>query len=186
MERGPAYAVEGVEAGLPVATARGWRAAGALRAGEAIVTLGGLAVLRGVARSCLGAGMKRAFWPLALPAGALGNAVGMILPADQRIALGMDGGVMLLPARALEHWRGAGRVAPDGRAVVRLWFDRPQVVVAAGLHFACGGTGPDSAEAGAGAGPLSPGVPEAREIMALRIAFDAGRGLAQAALAKRR
>lgn len=160
-----------------MATAAGWRLAGALAVGEQVVTLGGLAALRAVFRVRLVAGMERGFWPLSLPAGALGNAVPLVLPPDQRVVVGADGGMMLLPARALEHWRGVARVAPDGRAVVRLCFDRPQVVVGAGLLFACGGTG---------ASLLAPGLPEAREMVATRIAFDAGRGLRQAARAKRR
>lgn len=175
------YAVEGVVAGLPVATPDGWRLAGTLRQGDPVVTLGGTAPLRGVFRATLGAGMARALWPLAVPQGALGNPVALLLPADQRVALGADGGMMLLPARALCHWRGIAPVRPAGQVVVALHFDAPQVVVAAGMLFGCAG---DYAR-GAG-GTLAPGLPEAREIVACRIAFDAGRALGQAARAKRR
>lgn len=164
------YAVEGVAAGLPVATPDGWRLAGTLRQGDPVVTLGGTAPLRGVFRATLGAGMARALWPLVVPQGALGNPVALLLPVDQRLAVGADGGMMLLPARALHHWRGIAAVPPAG-----------QVVVAAGMLFACAGD--DARRTG---GILAPGLPEAREIVARRIAFDAGRALGQAARAKRR
>ena len=173
---GVSYVVEGVEAGLPVATLSGWCPSGALRAGARVVTVGGHAPLRGVFRARLSAGGERGLWPLALPAGALGNPVGIVLPPDQRVAVGTDGGAVLMPARALEHWRGVARMVPDGRAVVRLCFDCPQVVVGAGVLFSCGD----------GAGIVAPGLPEAREIVARHIAFDAGRALGQAARVKRR
>lgn len=174
-------AVEGVEAALALATPEGWRPAANLRAGDFVVTTGGVVPVRAVFRSVLGAGMPFGLWPVAVPAGVLGNAGPVLLPADQRVAVGADGGMVLLPARALEHWRGIARVAPAGQEVLRLTFDAPQLVIAAGMLFACAGDG------ARGLGDaLAPGLPEAREIIACRIGFDAGRGMRQAALAKRR
>ncbi len=133
---------EGIIASTKVATAIGWRDVGSLQAGDQVLTFdNGLQTLTGISRTPLwdGAGAcPRAFWPLAVPAGALENTRPMMLLGKQGVMLESDVAeelygdpFALIPSAALEGVHGIERVYPnDPIEIITLHFEDAQVVFA--------------------------------------------------------
>lgn len=140
----------GLISGTRVATAMGWRPVEAIAEGDKVLTFdAGLQTVTRVTRlriwdeeqTC-----PRDFWPLEVPAGALGNREVMHLLPSQTVMVESDTAedlygdpFSLIPARAMEGVRGIGRVPPKADAeVVLLHFAEEQVVFAnIGALFHC-------------------------------------------------
>ena len=149
--RASAVMAEGLFAGTSVATPAGWRPVETLEEGDAVLTLGGrVRRLTQVRPSRI----EPAFWPATLapllaPPGALGNRVPLVLLSGQRVMLATGpagdhagGPFALVPAAALDGYRGIVRVPPPAEAVaVTCAFAQAEVILAAGMAcLACGGT----------------------------------------------
>jgi hypothetical protein len=146
----PGGRVSGLMAGTRVATADGWREVESIVPGDRILTFdAGLQEVTQVSRGVLWAGggdCPRHLWPLAVPAGALGNAQDMLVLPEQSVVIESPVGEQLygdsftlVPAAALEGFRGIGRVAPAAPVVVvTLYFGTDQMVFcSAGALFFC-------------------------------------------------
>ena len=139
---GATGAMSGIAAGTRVATALGWRDAGALQAGDMVLTFdGGLQPVTAITRRPLWSGAGRcpeSFWPLMVPAGVLENATPMLLLPRQGVMLESDlaedvlgDPFALIPAAALEGVHGIERVYPnDPIEVITLQFETDQVIFA--------------------------------------------------------
>lgn len=164
----------GVFPATEVATPEGWRPAGDLAAGDAILTVGRGA--QGIVEVCAGSPGTI----LHLPTGALGNRVAMDLPAGQGLLLEAELAEDLgeepfavIPALSLSGWRGVvQREAADKS--VRLILPQPGLIYAGpGLLLACAGR--QSLEAlvrSPGLAALS--LASARALVACLIAEEAG------------
>jgi len=172
--------IDGVLAGLAIATPDGWRAAGQVQAGDLVWCMDDapqpvLAVRRHLLRH------PRA---VLVPARALGNPAPVILLPDQPVALELDQAaliygdpVALIPARALVGWRGITACRAPAGMVVRLVFVRRQVIYAGpGLLLGCAGIPPRGLRPeGPPAPPLTAG--QARHLMTCVMAEEVGAGL---------
>ncbi|MEG3661588.1 Hint domain-containing protein [Celeribacter halophilus] len=130
----------GLIAGTKVATEIGWRDVEALQAGDKVLTFDdGLQTVRKVSRRWTYQEphlTPEEFWPLDVPEGALGNRTGLILLPDQPVMMESDSSeatfgdpFTLIPARALEGYKGIDRLCADIPVeVVALHFDTEQVV----------------------------------------------------------
>ena len=179
---------EGIAAGTLVATESGWLPVEHLRPGMQALTFdNGAATVLDVTRRMLWRGQgacPRAMWPLAVPAHVLGNRRAMLLLPDQNVMLESDLAEILfgdpfalVPAAALEGYRGITRVCPHAAIdVVSVRFAQDQLVYANGagvLH--CGAvTGMDmTLDLIASAGPYQPlQLDRARRRVALMIDAD--------------
>lgn len=142
---GAGRVAEGLFAGTLVATEQGWVAASELRPGNRVVTFDtGLQTLRAVGRGRLSSparDLPRAACPLSVPAGALGNRRPMLLLPGQSVLIESDAAeelygdpFALVPASALEGWKGIARVAPEAEIeVVFPEFDGDEIVYAEGM-----------------------------------------------------
>lgn len=140
----------GLMAGTRVATAMGWRAVDALAEGDMVLTFdAGLQQITKVTRQVIWAGERACpgqFWPLTVPAGALGNRGDIYLLANQYVMVESDAGedlfgdpFSLIVARALEGVNGIKAAPPvHGRAAIVLHFESEQVVFAeSGVLYYC-------------------------------------------------
>lgn len=140
----------GLVAGTKVATPMGWRVVEAIAVGDKVLTFdGGLQEVTGVRRQIVWSGANRSTpenWPLHIPAGALGNRGDMTLMAAQAVMVESDTAETLygdpfavIPALALEGYRGITRMAPEPRIeTVELVFARDEIVFAnIGALFLC-------------------------------------------------
>lgn len=141
----------GLIAGTLVETATGWRRVELLRVGDHVQTYdGGLQQLRQIDRKYYG--MMDGAFPLAdtlsVPSGALDNCEELMLMPEQMLLIeshvvtDLLGHLsVLVPAAALEGFRGISRQAPRGLIeAVSLRFDTEEVVYAnSGLLAHCGG-----------------------------------------------
>lgn len=140
----------GIVAGTHVATTNGWRPVEAIIPGERILTFdGGLQPVLRVKRARLWSRARacpRRSWPLTVPSQALGNNTPMTLLPDQPVMLESDAAedisgdpFALLPAEALEGFRGIARIFPEESVeIVTLYFEIEQVVFAnIGARFLC-------------------------------------------------
>lgn len=176
----------GLVAATPVETRAGWRPVGALAVGEAVFTLdGGLRRIAAVDRRWLmpasGADLMH------LPGGAFGNDDTVLLLPGQHVLTDLTAGdaeagglpdalAVMIPAAALEGWRGIQRrrVAAPVEVIVPLFEEEEYVWAAAGLLLHC----PAVAD-GAGTPPSTFGVfprlgeAAARRLIAARAAEDA-------------
>ncbi len=158
-----------------VATPDGWRVAARLRPGQLVLTVGsGPLPLTAVEVQ------PPPLWVQDLPAGACGNRRPLRLPPGQPVLVETDAAIplrddplALVPAEALNGWRGIG-ATPNVSAPLLLQLGVPDLVYAGpGLILAMpgpGGVPPD------GVLPLA----EARALVARLLAWDLGAGLAQA------
>lgn len=141
-----------------VATNIGWRSVGSIAVGDQVLTFdGGLQVVKSVVRTPLWTGesqLPQRFWPLEVPAGALGNSEVMHLLPRQGVVVESDAAeacfgdpFALIPAAALEGLRGIARVPlrDMGRNlgdVITLQFEEDAVVFAkSGALFFCNAAG---------------------------------------------
>ncbi|MDO9524503.1 MAG: Hint domain-containing protein [Gemmobacter sp.] len=196
---------EGILAGTLVATQIGWRRAETLSPGDMIQTfdcgLCRLSEVHHAAASIAPTQWPSAHWPLAVPAGVIGNASDMrILPGqlvllDSDIADDMLGDPFaLIPARALDGWRGIAPHPPGAaeQAVVLL-FDEDQIVYAAssvllfcpglsGQSISTDASGLTALQHPKGDGQQANYVPlsltDARDLVACMMAQDLGAALA--------
>lgn len=134
--------MSGLIEGTRVATAMGWRPVEAIAVGDKVLTFdAGLQAVTRIERRALWSGetgCPTRFWPLEVPAGALGNREVMHLLPNQGVLLESDAAEMvygdpftLLPAQALDGVNGIHRVPPrHGVDVVILHFESEQVVFA--------------------------------------------------------
>lgn len=135
---------EGIVAGTRIATSMGWRPVEAIAAGDMVMTFDhGLRPVMAVHRAQLFAGRNacpRHMMPLAVPEGALGNASPMLLLPEQNVLVESDlaeavfgDPFALIPAAALEGYRGIGRITPHQRVeIVVLQFAEDEVIYANG------------------------------------------------------
>lgn len=135
---------EGIVAGTHIATNMGWRPVEAIAVGDMVMTFDhGLRPVVAVHRSQLFAGRTacpRHMMPLAVPPGALGNASPMLLLPEQTILLESDlaeavfgDPFALIPAAALEGYRGIDRITPHQRVeIITLQFEEEEIVYANG------------------------------------------------------
>ena len=145
---GPSVVAEGILAVTQIATPQGWRPAGSLLPGMLVLTFdNGPQPVSSVALVPLGAGPS-SLWPLLVPAWSLDNREDVILLPEQKILIEADiaedlygDPFALIPAQALEGWRGITRLRPPEQAgVVQFGFDVPQIVYASrGLLLSCPG-----------------------------------------------
>ena len=140
----------GIVAGTKVATSLGWRPIEAVAKGDKVLTFdGGLQVVTGVTRRKLWNGetpCPTRFWPLEVPAHALGNLETMYLLPSQGVMVESDAAeemlgdpFALIPAKALEGLREIAPVAPRGEMeIICLHFEEDHVVFAnSGALFHC-------------------------------------------------
>lgn len=150
MDRSATGMASGMVSGTKVATNIGWRVAEAIAPGDQVLTFdGGMQVVTSITRSVLWSSAKNCpehLWPLEVPAGALGNMNEMMLLPEQNVMIESDAAedvfgdpFMLIPAVALDGFRGITRVKPHLEVVVyTLHFEREQVVFAcSGVLFHC-------------------------------------------------
>lgn len=135
---------EGIVAGTRIATAMGWREVEAMAVGDRVMTFDhGLRPVVALHRAQLFAGRAqcpRHMMPLAVPVGALGNAAPMLLLPEQNVLVESDlaetvfgDPFALIPAAALEGYRGIDRITPHQRVeVITLHFAEDEVVYANG------------------------------------------------------
>ena len=142
---------EGIAAGTLIATEQGWQPVELVQVGCDMLTFdNGAASVLTIDRHILWCGQgvcPKSMWPLAVPAGVLGNRRAMLLLPDQNVMLESDLAEMLfgdpfalVPAVALQGYRGISRVCPHGAIeIISLRFAEDQLVYANGagvLH--CG------------------------------------------------
>ena len=190
------FVTEGMLEGTQIATPEGWRAVERLAPGDRVLTFdGGPHAVIAVQTARVEAGRAawpRPHWPLEVPDGALGNrGVLRLLPCqpvllESDLAEDMFGDPFaLVPAAALEGWRGIARVAPRPQETAHiLILPTDAVIYAAGNALiycpADSSAGlPGFGEDRAGYVPLS--LASAREFVACLIAEDIGAALRGAA-----
>lgn len=140
----------GIVAGTKVATTMGWRVIEGITIGDQVLTFdGGMQKVVGLRRDVVwtgGAGSDPATWPLHVPAGALGNRADMYLMPQQAVMVESDTAERLfgdpfamIPALALEGYRGISRTVPEARIeVITLVFEQDEVVFGnIGALFLC-------------------------------------------------
>jgi len=135
---------EGIVAGTRIATEMGWRPVEGIVAGDIVMTFDhGPRPVVAVKRMQMWLGSNscpRHLQPLAVPVGALGNATAMLLLPEQSVLVESDlaesvfgDPFALIPAAALEGYRGIDRITPHQKVeVVVLEFDRDEVIYANG------------------------------------------------------
>lgn len=191
---------DGILRGTPVATAEGWRPVETVSPGDLLLTFDdGLRPVAEVMHTATRpdpADWPPVHWPLALPQGVLGNSTPLRLLPDQLLLLESDRAeemfgdpFALLPARALEGWRGiAGERPVAGDAAVILLFAAEQVIYAqSSLLLHCPGQADGDLTAAADLlraaearyAPLS--LTAARQLAVALMAEDVGAALSQAA-----
>lgn len=157
---GLADAGRGIVAGTRVATTMGWRPVEALASGDLVLTFDhGMQPLRDIRRRTVSVRCNvPADWPIAVPAGRLGNRAPLLLMPEQPVVIESDlaetlfgDPFVLISAADLDGCGDIGRIRPD-RVIelVNLGFDDDQVVFAnSGAMFLCPAGG-DLLDAGAG------------------------------------
>ena len=168
---------EGIVAGTRIATEMGWRPVEGIVAGDMVMTFDhGTRPVVAVKRTQMWLGSHncpRHLQPLAVPVGALGNASAMLLLPEQSVLVESDMAeavfgdpFALIPAAALEGYRGIDRITPHQKVeIVVLEFARDEVIYANGtgmIHCS-------SAEAGSLNAFIEP-IPAAYEALPLEMA----------------
>ncbi|NEX47587.1 Hint domain-containing protein [Pseudotabrizicola algicola] len=145
---GPSVVAEGIIATTPIATPSGWCPAGELHSGAEVMTFdgGNQTVTRALTLPLEEPPPE--FWPLRVPAWAMDNREDVLLLPEQKVLIEADCAedlfgdpFALVPARALEGWRGIERSRPPQLlASVQLRFARHQLVYASrGILLSCAG-----------------------------------------------
>jgi len=147
---GAVGARSGLKSGTRVATAIGWRSVEALAEGDLVLTFdAGLQRITKVTRQVVWSGRSacpKRFWPLNVPAGALGNRKALTILPDQYVMIESDVGedlfgdpFSLISARALDGVNGITVAPPEHEMeAVILHFESDQVVFAeSGVLYYC-------------------------------------------------
>lgn len=140
----------GIVAETKVATSSGWRGVDAIAVGDKVLTFdGGLQVVTGITRRKLWNGemdCPQRFWPLEVPAHALGNIEVTYLLPNQGVMVESDAAeemlgdpFALIPAKALVGLRDIAPVFPHREMeIISLHFEEDQIVFAnSGALFFC-------------------------------------------------
>ncbi len=147
---GAVGARSGLMTGTRVATGIGWRAVEALGVGDMVLTFdAGLQRITKVTRQVIWNGPEmcpQRFWPLNVPAGALGNRDALTLLPDQYVMIESDAGedlfgdpFSLIKSKALEGVNSIEAVPPaHGLEAIVLHFEYDQVIFAeCGVLYYC-------------------------------------------------
>lgn len=142
----------GLIAGSDVATPKGWCPVDKISAGDQVLTFdSGVQKVRATKTHHLwtrDVPCPKKFWPLFVPAGALGNLEETLLLPDQKVMIESDAAEMLhgerfplIPALALLGWRGIRRIIPAMPVqIVAMQLDIEQVVLTnIGVQVLCKG-----------------------------------------------
>jgi len=136
---GAVGASSGLLVGARVATAMGWRPVEALEVGDLVLTFdAGLQPLTQISSKPVWSGefsAPKRFWPLHVPAGALGNRCALTLLPNQFVMIESDAGeelfgdpFSLIKSEALNGLNGIDAIPPaHGQAAMVLHFDTDQV-----------------------------------------------------------
>ncbi len=148
-EEGLSVRTEGILAGTPIATPKGWRSAETLRQGELVLTFDEGALPLAVVEAhplCTGQGdWLQPHWPLHVPQWALENREELVLLPEQRVLIESDAAqdlydepFVLCPASTLLGLRGIDLCRPPQDAgVIRLGFQADQIIYAARGALLC-------------------------------------------------
>lgn len=145
---GPSVVAEGILATTPIATPDGWRPAGDLQTGAQVMTFDSGNQTVSQALTLPLEDPPPEFWPLRIPPWAMDNREEVLLLPEQKVLIESDCAedlfgdpFALIPARALEGWRGIERCRPPPLlAAVQLRFVRHQVIYASrGVLLSCAG-----------------------------------------------
>ncbi|MFK7938837.1 MAG: Hint domain-containing protein [Roseovarius sp.] len=147
---GTVGARSGLITGTRVATGLGWRKVEALGEGDMVLTFdAGLQRITKITREVIwneARACPQRFWPLNVPAGALGNRDALTILPDQYVMVESDAGedlfgdpFSLIPASALVGVNGIAAVpAQHGLEAIVLHFENDQVVFAeTGVLYYC-------------------------------------------------
>lgn len=147
---GAVGARSGLVAGTRVATGLGWRAVDALGVGDMVLTFdAGLQRITKITRHVIwneNCACPQRFWPLHVPAGALGNRDALSILPDQYVMIESDAGedlfgdpFSLIAASTLEGMNGIEAMPPaHGLEAIVLHFEADQVVFAeTGVLYYC-------------------------------------------------
>ncbi|WP_435257684.1 Hint domain-containing protein [Thioclava sp. FR2] len=176
---------EGLFAMTPVATPEGWVPAGELGPGDAVLTFDNGVQTVSTVYSAPFQDAPAELWPLRVPAWALDNRDEIVLLPQQKILLESDlaeqmygDPFALIPAEALEFWRGIARFKPSvGQEIVQLCFEAPQVLYASrGVLLSCAGQN-WAREDWADPGFSSYSGAQARHLVACHMAEEVGASL---------
>ncbi|WP_323038314.1 Hint domain-containing protein [Gemmobacter sp.] len=197
---GGAFVTEGLLDGTLIATPDGWQAVERLEPGDRVLTFdGGPQPIVAVQMALVQAGRDwpQAHWPLAVPDGALGNRGPLRLLPGQPVLLESDlaeemfgDPFALIPAAALQGWRGIAPGPPMAQECVRLLvLSVDEVIYAAGqvllycpADSSAGLPGFDLRPRGEGrAGYVPLSLAAARDLVACLIAEEIGAALRGAA-----
>jgi hypothetical protein len=185
---GASVAADGIIATTPIATPDGWRLAGSLLPGALVVTFdaGIQPVMQ--AQVLPFYNVPSAFWPLLVPPWALDNREDVLLLPEQKVLLEADlaedlygDPFALVPAQALEGWRGIARCRPpEPSAAVQLGFATPQILYASrGVLLSCPGD-PMTDTDGPEPAFCSYSLAQARHLVACLMAEETGAALREA------
>ncbi|MBE1284999.1 MAG: hypothetical protein GJ676_16930 [Rhodobacteraceae bacterium] len=143
---------DGFLSGTHVVSNLGWRAVESLCVGDKVLTFdNGMRTIADIQRETLNNGERtvpRVQWPMLVPEGVLQNRCEMHVMPDQGMFIetdlvsdGFGEPYAVLPARALEGFRGITQVEPDhGLTLTTLAFRQDEVVYAEGgmlIHCPC-------------------------------------------------
>lgn len=184
-EGGPAVVADGIFATTLIATPDGWCQAGSLRPGAHLLTFDGGAQRITGWQIVPFSQTPTSFWPLLIPSWAMDNRDEIILLPEQKVLIEADiaedlygDPFALIPARALEGWRGIQRCRPpEAAAAVQLRFSQHQVIYASrGLLLSCAGD-PLTDSNWQTTGYASYSLGQAEHLMACLMAEEAGAAL---------
>lgn len=179
---------EGIVSDTSIATPDGWRPAASLAPGADVVTFDhGIRPIKRCNVQPLFADAP-AHWPLRVPVWSLDNRDEVVLLPEQKVLIEADvaeelfgEAFVLVPAMALDGWRGIERFRPaEGKVVVQLCFEEPEIIYASrGILLSCAGDQLDRTDW------LDPGyqvctLSQARHLMACIMAEEAGAALREA------
>jgi hypothetical protein len=181
----PSVIAEGIVSATLIATPEGWRAAGSLGPGARVLTFdhGPQAVVSAHIQPI--SGVFPSHWPLLVPSWALDNREDLVLLPEQKLLIEADVAetlfgdpFALIPAVAMDGWRGIGRWRPtDGMAAVVLGFAEPQLIYASrGVLLSCPGD-PFAVGDWYAPGLAACSLTQARHLIACLMAEEAGAAL---------
>jgi len=193
-QTGPSVRTAGLCALTPVATPLGWRVAGDLGPGDLMLTMQGtpapVLTCHHFATTDTAA-TPLSLWPLRVPAWALENRADLVLLPGQGVMIDCDlaeilygDPLVVLPAMALEGWRGITRAPPHpGAASVELTFALDVVIYASrSLWLTCPGAPPGADPWHQSGDHSTLSLSQSRHLVACLIGQDAGAALCQTEL----